>query len=72
MEARAHLKYIRISPRKVGIVLDLIRGKDVQTARGILKTTPKAACEHLIKLLDRVVADADNNFGMDKEKLYVS
>ena len=37
-----------------------------------LKTTPKAACEHLIKLLDRAVADADNNFGMDKEKLYVS
>ena len=71
-EARSYLKFVRISPRKVKIVLDLIRGKDVQTARGILKTTPKAACEHLIKLLDRVVADADNNFGMDKEKLYVS
>ena len=72
MQAKAILRYARISPRKVKIVLDLIRGKDVQTARGILKTTPKAACEHLIKLLDRVVADADNNFGMDKEKLYVS
>ena len=71
-EARSYLKFVRISPRKVKIVLDLIRGKDVQTARGILKTTPKAACEHLIKLLDRVCADADNNFGMDKEKLYVS
>jgi large subunit ribosomal protein L22 len=71
-EARSYLKFVRISPRKVKIVLDLIRGKDVQTARGILKTTPKAACEHLIKLLDRAVADADNNFGMDKEKLYVS
>lgn len=72
MEARAYLKFVRISPRKVKIVLDLIRGKDVKTARGILKTTPKAACEHLIKLLDRAVADAENNFSMDVEKLYVS
>ena len=71
-EARSYLKFVRISPRKVKIVLDLIRGKDVQIARGILKTTPKAICPELIKLLDRVVADADNNFGMDKEKLYVS
>ena len=71
-EARSYLKFVRISPRKVKIVLDLIRGKDVQTARGILKTTPKAACEVLIKLLDRACADADNNFGMDKSKLYVS
>lgn len=72
MEARAYLKFVRISPRKVKIVLDLIRGKDVKTARGILKTTPKAACEHLIKLLDRAVADAENNFSMDVENLYVS
>ena len=72
MEARSYLKFVRISPRKVKIVLDLIRGKDVATARGILKNTPKAASEHLIKLLDRVVADAENNFSMDREKLYVS
>ncbi len=72
MEARSYLKFVRISPRKVSIVLDLIRGKDVKTARGILKTTPKAACEYLIKLLDRAVADAENNFSMDVEKLYVS
>ncbi len=71
-EARSNLKFVRISPRKVKIVLDLIRGKDVEVARGILKTTPKVACEVLIKLLDRAVADADNNFGMDKERLYVS
>lgn len=71
-EARSYLKFVRISPRKVKIVLDLIRGKDVKAARGILKNTPKAACEHLIKLLDRAVADADNNFGMDTDRLYVS
>ena len=72
MEARATESFIRISPRKVKIVLDLIRGKDAAVAAGILKNTRKAACEPLIKLLDRVVADAENNFHMDPEKLYVS
>lgn len=70
--ARSYLKFVRISPRKVKIVLDLIRGKDVVMARAILKNTPKAACEDLIKLLDRVCADAEHNFEMDREKLYVS
>ena len=46
--AKAYLKYVRISPRKVSIVLDLIRGKDVATAMGILKNTPKSASEYLI------------------------
>jgi len=72
MEARATESFIRISPRKVKIVLDLIRGKDAAVAAGILKNTRKAACEPLIKLLDRVVADAENNFHIDPEKLYVS
>ena len=72
MEAKATQNFVRISPRKVKIVLDLIRGKDVAVAAGILKNTRKAACEPLIKLLDRVVADAENNFHMDPEKLYVS
>ena len=72
MEARATQSFIRISPRKVKVVLDLIRGKDAAVAAGILKNTRKAACEPLIKLLDRVVADAENNFHLDTEKLYVS
>ena len=72
MEAKAHLKYARISPRKVQIVCDLIRGKDVKLARGILENTPKAASELLIKLLNSAAANAENNFGMDPEKLYVS
>ena len=72
MEAKAIVKNIRISPRKVSIVMDLIRGKNTDVAMGILKNTRKAACEPLIKLLDRVVADAENNFHMDPEKLYVS
>lgn len=72
MEAKAHLKHARISPRKVKIVLDLIRGKDVDMARAILKNTRKAASLYLIKLLDSAVANADHNFQMDKSKLYVS
>lgn len=72
MEAKAHLKYARISPRKVKIVLDLIRGKDVATAMAILKNTPKSASEYLTKLLRSAVANAENNFNMDAGKLYVS
>ncbi|MCC8090418.1 MAG: 50S ribosomal protein L22 [Oscillospiraceae bacterium] len=72
MEAKAHLKYARISPRKVSIVCDLIRGKDVGTARAILENTPKAASELLVKLLNSAIANAENNFGMDPDELYVS
>ena len=71
-QARAVLRYARISPRKVNIVNDLIRNKDVGVARGILMNTPKAASELLIKLLDSAVANAENNFGMDKDKLYAA
>ena len=72
MQAKACMKYARISPRKVKIVCDLIRGKDVETARAILRATPKAASELLIKVLDSAVANAENNLGLDPEKLYVS
>jgi large subunit ribosomal protein L22 len=72
MEARAELKYARISPRKVQIVCDLIRGKDVATATAILMATPKAASELLLKVLKSAAANAENNHGMDPEKLYVS
>lgn len=72
MEATAKLKYIRVAPRKVQIVLDLIRGKDTAEAMAILKHTPKAACEDLQKLLKSAVANAENNFGMDPDNLYVS
>ncbi len=72
MEAKAHLKYVRISPRKVKIVLDLIRNKDTASAMAILKNTPKAASEYLIKLLKSAVANAEHNFKMDASNLYVS
>ena len=67
MEAKAYLRYVRISPRKIQIVCDLIRGKDAQTAMAILMQTPKAASEPLMKLLKSACANAENNFSMDPE-----
>ena len=72
MEARAYLKYARISPRKVEIVLDLIRNQDADKAMAILKHTPKAACEDLQKLLKSAMANAENNKNMDTSRLYVA
>ena len=72
MEARAEHKFARISPRKVKIVCDLIRGKDAKVARAILENTPKAASELMVKVLNSAVANAENNLGLDPEKLYVS
>ena len=65
MEAKAHLRYVRISPRKIQIVCDLIRGKSVAQATAILMNTPKAASEPLLKLLKSAAANAENNHGMD-------
>ena len=70
--AKAHLRYVRISPRKVQIVCDLIRGKNVGTAVAILMQTNKAASEPLLKLLKSAAANAENNFGMDPSKLVVT
>ena len=72
MEAKATLNYTRISPRKVGLVLDLIRNKPVDLAAAILENTPKAACEDLQKLLKSAVSNAEQNHQMDKSSLYVS
>ena len=72
MEAVAKLKYARISPRKVSVVLDLIRNKPVDMAAAILGHTPKAASEDLSKLLKSAVANAENNFNMNAKKLYIS
>ena len=71
METRAVAKYIRITPRKVRIVLDLIRGKNVAEAFAILKFTPKAGANVVEKVLRSAVANAENNFDMDADKLFV-
>ena len=72
MDAKAQATYIRISPRKVKIVLDLIRNKPVDEAQAIVKFTPKAACEPIGKLLKSAIANAENNYNMDKNRLYVA
>ncbi len=72
MEAKAVVRYVRISPRKVGILCDLIRGKTVDQAVAILSTTPKAAAEPLLKLVKSAAANAEANHQMDPEKLYVA
>ena len=72
MEARATLNNVRISPRKVQIVLDLIRNQSTEKALATLRLTPKAASPILEKLVKSAVANADNNHGMDKDRLYIS
>lgn len=72
LEARAELKYARIAPRKVKIVADLIRGKNVDEALAIVKFTPKASSEIVEKLLKSAIANAENNHGMDRTKLVIS
>lgn len=71
-EARATLKFARISARKVKIVADLIRGKDVDEALSIVKFTPKASSEIIEKLLKSAIANAENNHEMKHENLYVA
>ena len=72
MEAKAILRNVRIAPRKVKVVCDLIRGKSAAEANAIMMNTPKAASEILVKLLKSAVANAENNNNMDDDKLYVS
>lgn len=72
MEARAIAKYVRMSPTKVGVVLNLIRGKNVNEAFAILKYTPRDAAEVINKVLKSAVANAENNNDLDINRLYVS
>jgi large subunit ribosomal protein L22 len=69
---RAIARYVRISSRKVKIVVDLIRGKSVREAEAILRYTPKAATEPVLKLLNSAVANAENNLELNRDDLYVA
>ena len=71
-EARAIAKNVRITPRKARLVINLVRGKDVKVALGILANTNKAASEPVAKLIKSAAANAVNNFGMDENSLYVA
>ena len=72
MEAKAVAKYVRIAPRKVRVVMNLIRGKNVADAFAILKFTSKAGADVIEKVLKSAVANAENNFDMNVDKLYVA
>ncbi|NLV88980.1 MAG: 50S ribosomal protein L22 [Tissierellia bacterium] len=72
MEARAIAKYVRISPRKVNFICKEIRGKQVDEALSILRFTPKKGARILEKVLTSAIANAENNFNMDRDNLYVS
>lgn len=71
MEAKAIAKYIRISPRKVHFICNEIRGKDIEEALSILKFTPKKGARELLAVLESAIANATNNFDLDRDKLYV-
>lgn len=69
---KATARYIRISSRKVKVVIDLIRGKSYEEAAAILQFTPKAASEPVLKLLNSAAANAENNLDMSRSDLYVA
>ena len=73
-ETRPHAKlsYARVSVQKACFVLDAIRGKDVQTALGILEYSPRYASSIIKKLLESAIANAENNNGMNAENLYIA
>ena len=68
----AKLSYARVSVQKACFVLDAIRGKDVQTALGILAYNPRYASSVIKKLLESAIANAENNNGMSSENLYIA
>lgn len=72
MEAKAIAKHVRIAPRKIRIVADLIRGKHIGEALAILKFTPKVGADVVEKVLRSAVANAEHNFDMNVDALYVS
>ena len=72
MQAKAVAKSVRIAPRKVRLVVDLIRGKDAGEAIAILKHTQRSASPVVEKVLKSAIANAEHNYDMDAENLYVS
>ena len=72
MEVKAHLRYLRTAPRKVRLVADLIRGKEVKEAKEILNFCKKRAAKPLLKLLNSAVANATHNFNLKEENLFIS
>lgn len=71
MEAKAIARTVRIAPRKVRLVVDLVRGKTVKEAAAILRLTPKASSVVVEKVLKSATANAVNNYKMNQDALYI-
>ena len=71
MESRAMANTVRIAPRKARLVIDLIKGLEIKEAQAILKYTPKAAAPIILKVLNSAVANADHNYNMNVNNLYI-
>jgi large subunit ribosomal protein L22 len=71
METRAEAKFVKMSPRKVRLVMDQVRGKSIEEALGLLSFAPQKGARVLKKLLDSAVANAEQNSGIDVDTLYV-
>lgn len=72
MEAKAIAKYVRMSPSKLKPVTDMVRGKDLNEALTILKFTPGRGAEFVEKVVQSAAANAENNFDMNPDELYVA
>ena len=71
MEARAVAKYVRLSTRKARLVIDVIRGKNVNDALRIVQLSSKKAARPIRKALESAIANAENNFDVNVDDLYV-
>ena len=71
MEVKAFARYIRMTPRKVRLIIDMIRGKRVLEAETILKFTPRLAAKPVLKLLKSAAANGKNNFKLDEANLFI-
>lgn len=70
-EVRASARHLSISPQKARLVVDVVRGKDAQEALDMLRYMPNKAAEPVFKLIQSAVANAEQNYGLDAEELYV-
>lgn len=70
-DIRASVKYVPIAPQKVRLVLDLVRGKDVDEALDVLRFTQKRASRPVAKLIRSAIANAEENFGLNRQDLYI-
>jgi large subunit ribosomal protein L22 len=71
MDVKAELNYCSVSPQKGRLVIDLVRGKNAEEAVSRLRFTNKAAAQPVGKLISSAIANAENNFGMSREKLFI-